>query len=402
MPDISGEDPTRKVAAARLWAAHRFPYLSSALFASPLHLAVGSGTIGADEQWRLYADPEVIEALSVEQLGGVLVHHSGHLLREHAARARGLGIAGDDAAAWVDAADAEINDDLVDVVALPDDAVLPGHLEAPIGQLAEQYYRPAAQRSPTGHDCGAACHGQKRDWELDGGSTSDDRRPAISPANADLIRRQVAGEIRKEGRAAGSVPAGLLRWAEQLLSPTVDWRKVLAAELRRGLSETSGRVDYSYRRPSRRAASVTDVILPALRRPVPDVAIVCDTSASMGEAELATILAEVDGILRSIGVGSTSVSVLAVDTDVHAARKVTSSRQVELIGGGGTDMGAGITAAAALRPRPAVIVVLTDGYTPWPHRAPLGCSVVIGLIGENTPSTPSWARSVTIALDAAA
>lgn len=34
------------------------------------------------------------------------------------------------------------------------------------------------------------------------------------------------------------------------------------------------------------------------------------------------------------------------------------------------DIAAGIEAAAALRPRPAVIVVLTDRFTPWPGRPP--------------------------------
>ena len=192
------------------------------------------------------------------------------------------------------------------------------------------------------------------------------------------------------------MPNSLLRWAEQLLEPKVDWRKVLAAELRRGRSEVAGRVDYSYRRPSRRATAVADVILPSLRRPVPDVAVVCDTSGSMDESTLGRVLGEVDGILRAVGVGSTSVQVLAVDTAVHSARKVTSARQVELVGGGGTDMGAGLQAATELRPRPGVVVVLTDGFTPWPARAPRGVTVVIGLLGEHAPVGPVWARSVRI------
>ena len=66
------------------------------------------------------------------------------------------------------------------------------------------------------------------------------------------------------------------------------------------------------------------------------------------------------------------------------------------MGGGGTDMGAGIRAAAALRPRPAVTVVLTDGYTPWPAEAPKGMRVVVGLIGAQTPEAPRWARSVRV------
>jgi hypothetical protein len=59
-------------------------------------------------------------------------------------------------------------------------------------------------------------------------------------------------------------------------------------------------------------------------------------------------------------------------------------------------MGAGIAAAAALRPRPAVCVVLTDGYTPWPAEAPKGMRVVAGLLGDRAPEGPGWARSVRV------
>ena len=65
-----------------------------------------------------------------------------------------------------------------------------------------------------------------------------------------------------------------------------------------------------------------------------------------------------------------------------AGWRVSSARQVELVGGGGTDMGAGIAAADALRPRPAITVALTDGYTPWPDRAPKGMRVVLVLLGD--------------------
>ena len=101
-------------------------------------------------------------------------------------------------------------------------------------------------------------------------------------------------------------------------------------------------------------------MLPALRRPVPEVAVVCDTSGSMSEDLLAAALAEVEGLLQALGLAR-QLRVLACDTAAAPAQRVTSARQVELAGGGGTDMGAGIAAAAALRPRPAVTVVLTDG-----------------------------------------
>lgn len=150
-------------------------------------------------------------------------------------------------------------------------------------------------------------------------------------------------------------------------------------------------VEYSYRRPSRRA--LDDVILPTLQRPIPDVAIVVDTSGSMDDDLLGRALAEVEGVLKRAGLRQ--VRVLAVDTDVHAVRNVTRASQIRLAGGGGTDMGAGIAAAAALRPRPSVVIVLTDGYTPWPDRAPAGMRVVVGLLAGGW-EPPHWARTVLI------
>jgi predicted metal-dependent peptidase len=128
---------------------------------------------------------------------------------------------------------------------------------------------------------------------------------------------------------------------------------------------------------------------------VPEVAVVCDTSGSMTADLLALVLAEVEGLLRTLGLAR-QVRILACDTAVGPAQRVSSARQVQLIGGGGTDMRAGIAAAAALRPRPAVTVVLTDGYTPWPAEQPKGMRIVVGLIGPQARDAPPWARAVRV------
>ncbi|MDQ3897173.1 MAG: VWA-like domain-containing protein, partial [Actinomycetota bacterium] len=239
--------------------------------------------------------------------------------------------------------------------------------------------------------CGSGADGTPRRWDEPAGDHG-----GISPYGAQLLRCQVAAEVCAHGKQAGTVPAGWLRWAESVLRAKVDWRRVLAAELRRGISDVSGCVDYSYRRPSRRSRAVGRVILPALRRPVPEVAVVCDTSGSMTDDQLTEVLAEVDGVLRSVGVRSQGVRVLACDAEVHRIKRVSSARQVELAGGGGTNMGAGIEEAVRARPRPGVVVVLTDGYTPWPAAAPKGVHVVVGLVGPAPPVPPSWARAVRI------
>ena len=401
------------LAAARLWAAVKFPYLATGVFGAQVVAERDSGTVSVDESWRLRADPEVTAAWTPAQLGSVLIHHVCHLLRTHGERAQGAGVRPDEARDWIRAADAEINDDLVPAgLELPGRPVLPRDLRAEDGLLAEQYFdgirstyrvdRAARADRAAGAGTGdrSASSGTAEAW-LDCGSGADGRpRPGqdadgLPRWQADLLRRQVAQDVIVHGRQPGTVPAGLLRWAQEMLAPKVNWRAVLAAELRRAVAEVSGAVDYSYRRPSRRSAVAGQVVLPALRRPVPEVAVVCDTSGSMTADLLAMALAEVEGLLRALGLAR-QVRVLACDTAVAPAQRVCSARQVQLVGGGGTNMGAGIAAAAALRPRPAVTVVLTDGYTPWPAAAPKGMRVVVGLLGDRAPEAPPWTRSVRV------
>jgi len=238
------------------------------------------------------------------------------------------------------------------------------------------------------HDCGSGCDGAPRPWDSEGSSVSTTHRR--------LIDRQVAHEIHRRHEGRGDVPAGWVRWADQVLEPTVDWRRALAAAVRRGLADVAGRVDFTYRKPSRRSASSPDVVLPSLRQPQPKVAMVIDTSGSMADHMLGQCLAEVGGVLAGLGVARHQLRVLCCDAEAYDAQRVMAARDVTLLGGGGTDMGAGLHAAAALRPRPDLVIVLTDGMTPWPATPPRGIEVVVGLLG-GWGQAPTWARCIPIA-----
>ncbi|HOL18560.1 MAG TPA: VWA-like domain-containing protein, partial [Bacillota bacterium] len=185
------------------------------------------------------------------------------------------------------------------------------------------------------------------------------------------------------------------RWADEKLRPRIDWRKELASAVRHAVADVAGANDYSYRRPSRRQGQVGNgkVLFPALRRPVPNVAVVVDTSGSISDSMLSQALAEVSGILKGLGQRE-GVHVLACDSQVQACRRVFRPEQVQLAGGGGTNMGAGLEAAAKLKPTPQVAVVITDSYTPWPDTAPRGMKVVVALTGEG--KTPEWAKTIKI------
>jgi predicted metal-dependent peptidase len=386
-----------RLAAARLWATGRFPYFSTALFTIRLVRRPGLGTFAIDRSWRMSYDPAVLDRWTTAEVGAVLVHEVLHVLRDHAGRGEDAGLGPDDALLWNVACDAEINDDLVDAgIDLPGDPILPASLGAADGQLAETYLDliRAWPRPVPEQDCGSGAHGRPSDTEEDGSAPE-----GVDPIEGALVRRLTAEEVRTAARS-GTVPAGINRWAESVGRSTVDWRRELGAVIRRGAASVAGQVDYSFGR-RRRSGTTTGVILPGLTRPVPEVAVVCDTSASMDRRQLAACLTEVDGIIARLGLRARRVTVLAVDDSVQEVGRVGRADQVILTGGGGTEMGLGIEAAVRLRPRPHLVVVLTDGWTGWPKHPPRGTRVVVGLLADGAPveSVPGWARCVPIGAD---
>lgn len=104
---------------------------------------------------------------------------------------------------------------------------------------------------------------------------------------------------------------------------------------------------------------------------------------------LTQALAEIDGALTSAGARRGDVTVLSCDAAVAARQRVKAATQVRLAGGGGTDMRVGIAAALALRPRPDVVIVLTDGETPWPEERPR-VELIVGLLHPTHVETPQW------------
>jgi predicted metal-dependent peptidase len=380
-----------KLLAARFRAANSRPYLASALYTLSVVESRTVPTMGVDRRWRCYVNPDFVAGTPVPELAGVWVHEVSHLLRDHHGRAERLpvGARGDHRRVNL-AQDCEINDDLIDDgLQLPADRVEPSTFGLAKGKLFEAYLPDIPPSPPITCACGSGATGASEPWELD--------RPGrgVSATEAESIRRHTASAMRQHVRSRGRLSLGWKRWADSVLEPVVDWRRVLAGSVRQAVAWASGAVDYTYQRPSRRSSALPGVVLPSLRRPAPRIAIVLDTSGSMGEDRLALALAEVTGVLRGVGVSNNRVTVLSCDAAVHVARRVTSVEQVELAGGGGTDMRVGIEAALRVADPPDVIVVLTDGETPWPAQR-VHTRVIAGLIGDRAPLPPPWIETVHI------
>ena len=397
-PKQLSPEAQRRLQAARLWIAANRPYYSKAVFSCPIIPTAAPARVGIDEQWRIYANSEHLESLTVEEAAAQLIHVLNHALRDHAKRARNTAVDSITSPVWNAAADCEINDDLFeDDLIDEDDWLFPETLGMDEFMSAEHYFRhlldntvPVKVRT----DCGSGCHSHHVGHELD----ADDA--ALSDFDRALLKRVVATAVADHQKAhgAGSVPGGLARWAEQTLHPKVNWRQQLAAALRSSVHHKTGTADYTWQRPSRRQQPQDTVLRPAMTRPVPSVAVVVDTSGSMGEHELDRALTEIRAIIATIVPGD-SVRVLSVDTVVHTDQQIHNTNQIRLDGAGGTDMAAGISAAAETKPD--AIVVITDGWTPWPPTRPQGARCVIAALTDDycINQVPDWIQTIDMSED---
>jgi predicted metal-dependent peptidase len=401
------------ITVARARAFKDWPYLAMPLSQVALIAKPGLGTMAVSVKWQVFYDPDVVTKWGTEASAAVLCHEVWHLIRRHAARR------GDrDAKLWNIACDIAINDDPMLSRMLPDGGVRWSdftHMGLSPNMLEEDIYDRLVKHAPPpggggggggggvpkdddgkphgngagDGKCGSGSGGEPAPCEDDG-----DMEGCGGAIPSDYEAEGMAKAVAEAVRSCGNAPGSVRRWADSMLAPpTVDWRKALRVAVTRQVRMTRGATDYSYQR----SRVVMGVVTPGLYRPTCPVAIVLDTSGSVSGPLLDAALAEVDGILKATSLPCT---VLACDTQVHGgAQKVTRASAVQPLGGGGTDMGKGIRAADALRPKHGAIIVLTDGYTPWPTDPPRSGQCIVALIGSDDGTAsrvPAWATVIRV------
>jgi predicted metal-dependent peptidase len=251
-------------------------------------------------------------------------------------------------------------------------------------------------------DCGSGAGGGKRSYELD---TKDVLAPAISVAAKGLAIAQVREKIASGTPFGTPPPEELKRMMEDLSKPKVSWRRELAVVMRPSIGTTMGRKDYSMMRLGRREGAFRTKAfsprLPAMRQPLPPkVSVIMDTSPSMSRELLRDGLSEILGIVRAVG-ASQSVTVIPCSGQAFPAQEVKRASQVinlDLRGDNSTNLVRGFVAAMEERKKPKIIVVITDGYTPWPKNRPKGVDLVIILLtlDDELENIPKWAKAILI------
>ena len=373
--------------AARVRAAYQRSYFAPALFNLVPVETDQIGTMAVDAHWRLYYNAAWLTTHTVEENAALLIHEVSHLLRDHEARKTQAGVR--NYRRWNTAGDCEINDDLeAEGLPLPGDPPLPVKYGLTNGNTAENYYQALPDPPPSQQDCGSGAHGERRSWELPADDDRDGGTPGVDRLKAELVRRDVARRIEEESLFPGDVPLSWRRWARATLAPKVDHMATIRHAVRRALRDsTLGRYDRSYRRPHRRQACYGEFIMPSFHQPRPRPGFLIDTSGSMGDSQLARALSELGGLIRQLGYGA-EVIVACCDAAVHDVRPVFPGTLIELYGGGGTDMGAGLRAFIE-RPRQPIdlLIIVSDCHTPWPIETP-PFPVITIRVGDGTP--PVW------------
>ncbi|MCE2647885.1 MAG: VWA-like domain-containing protein [Streptomycetaceae bacterium] len=411
---LNTEEARLRIMAAKIIAQSRWPYLSTLIFSLRIVETEDLPTLAVDAGWRMYYNPTFVLQQIPEVLATMVLHEALHCVSKHSARFEALGRENTSHEIWNLSGDANINQML-------DDAKMPWGEFDPVryeslakygvkgGMTTEltfftmvKYFEDNPSKNPDHSDCGGVTGGSARGYEI---PKSDMDNPSIKNDQQDVIRDRVAQDVIKHARekGVGSVPGELLRWANELLNPQIDWKRELAGMMRSSLATVLGRKDYTYARPSRRQSSMAihdpEFILPSMRKPAPPtIAIIIDTSGSVQDKEITEFLSEVDGIASANGIAQ-GITVIPCDAQVGEIQKIRSISgiaDIKLGGGGGTDLRVGIAAAESLKPQPKIVIVLTDGYTPWPEsidphieKLIICCSVT-----ESVSDAPSYAAVI--------
>jgi len=393
--DRKADGYSRDLQAARLRASYQRAYFAPALFNLVPVKTDLIATMAVDAYWRLYYNESWMATHTVEENAALLIHEVGHLVRDHEARKKSA--AARDAALWNTAADCEINDDLAaEGLPLPGDPPQPGKYGLPSGETVELYYKELSQPKAAPKqecDCGSGAHGERRPWELPPDEESSGGTPGVDAVKAEMVRRDVAQRIMDISGHSGEVSLGWRRWAHSLMTPKVDYMAIIRRTVRIALRKsTLGRYDRTYRKPHRRQACYGEFIMPSFYQPRPRPGFLIDTSSSMQNAQLSRALTELGALTRQLGYAS-EVVVACCDAAVHGVKKIFNPAQLELYGGGGTDIGKGLEWFISGKSGSIdLLIVVTDCQTAWPHEAP-PFPVVTIRVGDGLP--PPWGNRGT-------
>lgn len=331
-------------AKARLLMNH--PFFATLLLQTPIVLDEHVEYAATDMK-RIMLNPRYAETASVPSLMTDLAHEAGgHIAFLHSVR---QGVR--DHQLWNIACDHAVNLMLKEQgFAVPEGGWLCDEKYA--GWSAEKIYDDLLQQGRGG--------GQPERDRMHGDLLPTHGRddPAEYAETVRLAKQKVA-QAAMAAKLAGKLRGELAKLVDEFLEPRVPWPDVLRDYLLRIVKD-----DESWVRRNRR---FSDVYLPARHsEAMGPIVIIGDSSGSIwcSPEELEQFATEIQSVADLVQ--PEHIRLIWADTEVRGEEVFEQGDPLkfEVKGGGGTDMRAPL--AHVEQYAPEVVILLTDGYTPWP------------------------------------
>ncbi|MBR3969069.1 MAG: hypothetical protein IKJ93_05730 [Clostridia bacterium] len=197
------------------------------------------------------------------------------------------------------------------------------------------------------------------------------------------------------GKGRGTVPLAAERMVEEIKNPTLDWRTILNDFVQEEIC------DYSFSPPDKRMED-SPFFLPDFNEKdesVKDILFMIDTSGSMSNKQISECYSEIYGAIGQFG-GKLQGKLGFFDAVVVEPIPFEDEEEFKIIrpkGGGGTsfDIIFDYVEEKMEDEPPVSIVILTDGYAPFPNEARANGIPVLWII-NNREVTPPWGKIARI------
>jgi len=362
-----------KLAKARAIVVMDEPFFASILLKRKM-IELPSGTFAVDARAQIYFNPEFVETLTVGQVVFALVHECLHIVKLDFARV-GTRVP----RKWNKAGDAWINNYLKGHnVGEPIDKCINcnggEHIDVDIkADTTEEIYARIPEGDKGGSD-GSGEPGGSGDYGIGDDLTGE----PLSESEASEVEAKVKVEIASSAQAAkmmGKLPADMERVLEEVLFVRTPWETILE----RFMTEIA-KSETSWNKPHKKYRPLGYYLPSSSNIPtMGEMALIVDVSGSVGPKELAFFGGHFNRVIEMCK--PESVKVLYVDTRVAHVDEYTQDDDfpitLTLHGGGGTDMREGFKWIKENMESPECIVLLTDGYTPWPEDKDVSAPTIV-------------------------
>ena len=244
------------------------------------------------------------------------------------------------------------------------------------------------ESSDDGNENGSESFDDHSFWEGDDdmGSQRDAWMNRMVEAT-DIIASMPSGR-----KSRGAVPAGVERIIDELKNPILDWRTILNDFVQEDIC------DYSFSPPDKRMED-SPFFLPDFNEKdesAKNLLFMIDTSASMSKEEITGCYSEIYGAIQQFN-GKLTGKLGFFDAIVVEPVPFEDEDEFKIIrpkGGGGTSFHIifDYVKEKMMDDPPVSIIILTDGYAPYPDESAAMEIPVLWIINNKEAEAPSWGK----------